>query len=270
MGKLTDALERHKREKTIKAKMLPIDRPFIKKVPESHPAPELTIPDGISPKLVVHSASGSMEAEYFKILRALILFSKDHKTPRTIMITSAFPGEGKTFTASNLAASMALGINEHVLLVDCDFRRPTLHKVLGYSNNEGLHDYLMGKRDLSDLIIRTRIENLSLLTAGSSSLKPSEWLSSNAMKEFIDEVRERYQDRYIIIDTTPTLVTAESNVLANYVDGIIFVVRAQKSPRETVKRSIENLGKKNILGVVFNGYSQKHKSYYKYYKKYYK
>ncbi|MEE8180097.1 MAG: exopolysaccharide biosynthesis protein, partial [bacterium] len=79
----------------------------------------------------------------------------------------------------------------------------------------------------------------------------------------------RYQDRFIIIDASPSHVTAEANVLANYVDGVIFVVMAQKSSRETIQRSIENLGKKKILGIVFNGYSQSYKGYQDYYKKYY-
>jgi len=82
-------------------------------------------------------------------------------------------------------------------------------------------------------------------------------------------VRNRYDDRYIIIDATPSQVTSETNVLAQYVDGIIFVVMSEKSPRDTVKRSVENLGKKKILGVVFNGYNQSYKGYQRYYKKYY-
>ena len=89
------------------------------------------------------------------------------------------------------------------------------------------------------------------------------------MQEFLEEAKGRYQDRFIIIDVPPSQVTAETNVLASYVDCIIFVVMAQKSPRETIQRSIENLGKEKILGIVFNGYSQSYKSYQKYYKKYY-
>ncbi len=89
------------------------------------------------------------------------------------------------------------------------------------------------------------------------------------MQEFLEEAKGRYQDRFIIIDVPPSQVTAETNVLASYVDGIIFVVMAQESPREIIQRSIENLGTKKILGIVFNGYSKAHKSYHKYYKKYY-
>ena len=262
MGKIYAALERHKKEKSIKTESLPIGEP-----PLAH---ELLVQNGFSPKLLVLSAPESLETENFKTLRSQILFPSNGERPRTIMVTSAFPGEGKTFVSANLAVSLALGIDEYVLLVDCDLRSPNLHEMLGYSNTEGLHEYLTGRRNLPDLIIRTRIEKLSLLTAGSSPSNPAELLASTMMKEFLEEVRGRYQDRFIIIDANPTQVTAEANVLANYVDGIIVVVMAQKSPRETIQRSIEDLGKKNILGIVFNGYNKAHKSYHKYYKKYYK
>jgi protein-tyrosine kinase len=272
MGKISDALERHKKERVINAEKFPIGRSedLTRKEPEKAPARKLIIHNNYSHKLVVHSAPDSIDAENFKVLRAQILFPKDGKKPRTIMVTSAFPGEGKTFVSANLAASIALGINEHVLLVDCDFRRPSMHNMFGCSNIEGLHEYLTRKKGLADLIIRTRIEKLSLLTAGTSPPNPSELLSSIEMKEFLEEVRGRYQDRYIVIDSTPSQVTAEVSVLSQYVDGIVLVVMSRKSPKETVRRSVENLGKNKILGIVFNGYSESYRSYGKYYKKYYK
>jgi exopolysaccharide/PEP-CTERM locus tyrosine autokinase len=271
MGKISNALERHKKEKAIKAERLPVGEPerLVKKRSQPLPTRELIIRDGFSPKLLVLSVPESFDAENFKILRSQILFPKNGERPRTIMVTSAFPGEGKTFVAANLAVSLALGIDEYVLLVDCDLRNPDLHHMLGYSNTEGLHEYLTGQRELADLFIRTRIEKLSLLTAGSSSPNPSELLASTMMKEFLEEVKGRYQDRFIIIDVPPSHITAETNVLTNYVDGVIFVVMAQKSSRETIQRSIENLGKKKILGIVFNGYAQSYKGYQDYYKKYY-
>ncbi len=266
MGKVFDALERHKKETAINAERLPLRGGLS----DSRIDHGLSIKSVLNPKLVAHSAPDSLDAENFKILRAQILFPKNGTRPRSIMVTSAFPGEGKTYVASNLAVSIATGINEHVLLIDCDFRRPTLHNMLGYSNKEGLNEYLMGKSNLPDLLIRTRVEKLSLLTAGSTSAKPAEILSSNMMKDFLVDVRERYQDRYIILDAPPSHVTAETSVLANYVDGIIFVVMAGKSPRATIQKNIENLGRKRIVGIVFNGYNESSRYYQKYYKKYYK
>ena len=272
MGKIFDALERHKKESTIKIDPLPKRGP--EKIGPKRPVAALPREGPIgwkySHKLVVLSAPDSVDAESFKMLRGQILFSKDGERPRIIMVTSAFPGEGKTYVAANLAASIAQGINEHVLLVDCDLRNPNQHSMLGYPNTRGLHEFLAGKKELSELIIRTGIEKLSLLPGGSPTPNPAELLSSNKMKEFLIEVRNRYQDRIIIIDATPSQITAEANVLANFVDGILFVVRAEKSPKENIRRSIENLGNEKILGVIFNGYSQGFKSYNKYYKKYYK
>jgi protein-tyrosine kinase len=264
MGKIFDAIEKSKQEKAIKVEQLIIGR--------DHPTParELMPQGRYNPKLVVLSGEGSIEAENFKVLRAQILFPKNGIRRRIIMVTSVFPGEGKTFVAANLAVSIAQGINEYVMLVDCDFRRPHLHTMLGYSNVTGLHEYLTEKKELPDLLIKTGIDKLSLLPAGSPSKNPSELLSSKEMKEFLINVRERYDDRFIIIDTTPMQVTSEAGVLSNYVDGVLFVVMAGKTPRDAMQKSIEKVGKEKILGVFFNGYEQSFKKYGYYYKNYYK
>lgn len=270
MGTISDALEKHKKEKSIKTQMLPRRKPenLIAEEPELSPSPISKIHGGFDPKLIVCSAPESYDAENFKILRAQIIFPKDGKKPKTIMITSAFPGEGKTFVAANLAASLAQGIDEYVLLIDCDMRRPTMQSMFGYSNREGLQEYLTGKRQLSDLFIKTKINKLSLLTAGSLPSNPSELLSSDKMKSFLEEVKGRYQDRFIIIDSPPSQFASDANVLAKRVDGIIFVIMSGKSPRKEIRRGIENLGKEKILGIVFNGYSKGYKYYRKYDKAY--
>lgn len=271
MGKIAEALEKHNKEKIIRTE--PLQTVEKRKMPPKRQtdetAPVFSSEKAYDPKLVTLSAPDSVDAENFKVLRAQILFPKEGPAPRTIMVTSAFPGEGKSFVSANLAISIALGINEHVLLVDCDLRRPSLQKAFGYGPCLGLCEHLMGKESLEDLIMKTRVPKLSLLPAGPVPPNPSELLASKRMRSFLDEVRNRYDDRCVIIDATPSQVTSETNVLAQYVDGILFVVMSEKSPRDTVKRSVENLGKKKILGVVFNGYNQSYKGYQKYYKKYY-
>ena len=262
MGKIFNALEKHKKEKAIEVKRLPVSEPELPSVRN------LIVQGSFDPKLVVSSVPESLDAESFKILRTQILFPKDGKRPRTVMITSSFPGEGKTFVAANLSVTISQSINQYVLLVDCDLRLPNVHNMLGHSNREGLHEYLKGEKDLPDLLISTRFKKLSLLTAGSRSRNPSELLLSTKMKELLEHVKERYEDRFIIIDSPPMQITAEAAVLSNYVDGIIFVVMAQKFPRETIQKNIEYLGKEKIIGIVFNGYSQSYKYYDKYYKKY--
>lgn len=272
MGKIFDALERVRMEKSVKTEPLfPIeaDRPPVNGR-EVSLAKEFCAHHECSPKVVVLSAPDSLDAENFKTLRTQILFGRDRDfPPRTIMVTSSFPGEGKTFVSANLAASIAMGIDEHVLLMDCDLRRPSLHKMLGYNNVGGLHEYLTGRRGLPDLLIKTAIPKLTLLAAGEIPSNPTELLSSNRMEAFLEEVKGRYEDRFIVIDSTPAQATAEASVLAKHVDGVVLVVMARKSPKKAIERTIQTLGREKILGIVFNGYEKAHQSYHKYYKKYY-
>ncbi len=259
MGKISDAIERHEKEVEIATMSLSPDISRVRSI----------IPSAVDPKLISLTAPESLEAEYFKVLRSQILFSKNIEKPRTIMVTSAFPAEGKTFVSCNLAVTIAQGLNEHALLIDCDFRNPNLQNMLGYENKEGLQEYLNGKRDLADLFIRTNVEKLSLLTAGKRVPNPSELLSSSKMKLFFEEVKSRYQDRYIIIDTAPSEIVSEVGVLSNYVDCIVFVIRARRAPREIIKKCINKVGKDKIIGIVLNGYDSGEKSYGAYYNNYY-
>jgi exopolysaccharide/PEP-CTERM locus tyrosine autokinase len=272
MGKIFDALEKHSKESVISS-----DPSTINKRPkrletkdlETSFAREYCQIQNCNNKLVVLSEPDSLDAQNFKILRARILFSKDRERPKTIMVTSTLPGEGKTFVTTNLAASFALGIDEYVLLVDADLRRPSVHNMLGYENYKGLKDYLNGDKPLQDLIIRTEIEKLSVLTAGKVPPNPSELLSSFKMESFLKEVKDRYSDRHIIVDSSPSMATAEASVLSRHVDGIIFVIMAHKANRESIKKTIQNLEAEKIFGIVFNGYTKAHKDYHKYYQGYY-
>lgn len=272
MGNISDALDRHNKEREIRTELkFPVKTSDISgkgSVLRVHK--DIINQNDYDPKLVVITAPDSYGAENFKLLRAQIMYAKDRVRPRTIMVTSAISGDGKSFVAANLAACIASGIDEHVLLVDCDLRRPDVHKIFGLSTSHGLHEHLVGKKRLSELLIRTKINKLSLLPAGHPPHNPSELLASGAMKSFLEEIRDRYDDRIIILDTAPSQVLAEAKVLSNFVDGIVFVVRAEKTPRELIRKAIDGLGKEKILGIVFNGYNHEQKSYGKYYQKYYK
>jgi len=138
--------------------------------------------------------------------------------------------------------------------------------MFGHTNAEGLSEYLTGKKQLQDLIVRTKIGKLSMLTAGDVPSNPTELISSAMMKVFLQEIKGRYQDRFIIIDSTPTHGTAEASVLAKQVYGIILVIMALKSPQEAIQKIVNDLGKQKILSIVFNGYSRTYQNYYKYYK----
>ncbi|MFO7784414.1 MAG: polysaccharide biosynthesis tyrosine autokinase [Thermodesulfobacteriota bacterium] len=272
MGKISDALEKQNKEREIRAESLKSgsSKPVIIEDPELLRVREAAGRRKYSPKLIVLSSPESVEAENFKVLRAQIQLIKENGiTPRTLLVTSTFPGEGKTFISTNLAASIALGVDEHVLLIDCDLRRPQVHNYFGYSMVEGLSEYLTGKRTIPELLIKTDIPKLSILSAGAKPPNPAELLSSRKMEAFIEEAKARYDDRYIILDATPTQFTSECSVLSRHVDGSLLVVMSGRSPRQAVRNGIKNLDKKPILGVVFNGYSEPMKSYRKYYSGYY-
>jgi exopolysaccharide/PEP-CTERM locus tyrosine autokinase len=195
---------------------------------------------------------GSLGAEQFRKLRTHVLRLNVSNPPKTIMVTSATAGEGKTFVAANLAAGIAHDLHFHALLVDCDLRNPCLSHWFGVQNGHGLSDYLVGRGQLSELFMKTRMEKLSLLTGGSTQAKPAELIGSRKMEALVHELKSRYSDRYIIFDATPLLATTEPEVLARLVDGILIVVRANVTPRETVKQAIASLDPKKILGFVLN------------------
>ena len=171
------------------------------------------------------------------------------------MVTSAIPGDGKSFVAANLAISIAQGVAEHVLLMDCDMRRSSIHRQFGFDDNvPGLCEYLSKGVDLSSLLKKTVVDKLTILPGGSTPDNPSELLSSKAMKLLLEQTKNRYSDRYIIVDSPPPHLTAETTALAKYVDGIVIVVRSGKTPKSLVNDLVNDLGREKILGVVLNGY----------------
>lgn len=195
-------------------------------------------------------------AEAFRILRSNILFPKDGKArPRSILVTSSAPGEGKSFVSVNLAIAMARGVDQYSLLVDGDLRRPTLAKLLGLKDvaKRGLSDYLLDDVNLQDLIYRTSETKLSLLPSGAPPVNPAELLTSARMKDLVVELSDRYADRLIIFDSPPYQVASESAVLAKAVDGVVLVVGYGKSDRTQIRSMVEEIGSEKICGIIFNG-----------------
>jgi len=210
------------------------------------------------------------ESEQFKILRTNIFVPVAGKAPRSLLVTSVAPGEGKSFVAANLAISVARAIDRHVLLMDCDLRRPTAHSLLGFGKVQGLSDYLTNGTSLPTLLQKTKVPKLTLLPAGQPPHNPAELLSSERMADLIHEVSERYRDRFIIVDSPPPKLTAETFVLASQVDGVVLVVKYGSTPRDMVADLIAKMGKNKILGCVLNHFDVRTPGYrYRYYGKYY-
>ena len=205
----------------------------------------------------------SLASEQVKKLRTKIILSAPERLPnKTILITSAVPREGKTTIAVNLALSLAQGLDEYVLLVDCDFRKPEISKYLGMEFNLGLSNYLTSDIDLSSVLVKTDLSRLTILPMGLAPAKPSELLASERMTHLIEDLQSRYQDRYIIFDTTSLMSTSEADILASQVDGIIIVVRYGETDRDVVKQALKNIDRDKIIGVVFNGADYRSSSFY--------
>lgn len=224
-----------------------------------------------NPYLVSITQPQSPVAEEYKKLKSVIIkLTKGEQFLNTIMVTSTLQGEGKSITSLNIALSLAQEYDHTVVLVDADLRRPTTHSYLGIPNKLGLSDCLMNGTDVGDALIKTGIGRLSILPAGGPVPNPVELISSSRMKEFIQELKHRYPDRYVIIDTPPVLHFAEAYSIASEVDGVIFVVREGQVPLAHLKEALSLLKGANLLGVVYNDvevnrYSSYHYYSYKYY-----
>ena len=194
----------------------------------------------------------SYEAEQFKMLRNNILFPAEGLAPQTILVTSCLPGEGKSFVSANLAVSIAMNVNKHVLLIDSDLRKPGLHRVYGFGDVPGLSNYLTDHRSLDSLLLKTSVEKLTLLPGGPIPPNPSELASSEQMSTLLEEVKHRYHDRLVVIDSPPPILAAETSFLAREVDGILIVVNHGKTPREDIEDLMDAVGSNKIIGVVIN------------------
>jgi len=203
-------------------------------------------------RLVSFFEPASLASEQFRKLRTYLFRLNFSEPLRTIMVTSATSGEGKSFVTANLGVGIAHDLHAHALLVDCDLRNPTLSQWLGVQNGKGLSDYLKGNGTLPGLLKKTGIEKLTVLPAGHVQDNPAELLGSKRMEALVSELKSRYDDRLIIFDATPLLATTEPEVLSKLADGIILVVRAGMTPRETAKQAIASLDRGKVIGVVLN------------------
>jgi exopolysaccharide/PEP-CTERM locus tyrosine autokinase len=171
------------------------------------------------------------------------------------MVTSAFPGEGKSFCAINLALSIAAERDHQVLLVDADVARPSIPRELGFSASAGLMNLLLepGSRDIADVVLRTNIDKLMILPAGRRHELATELLASQTMSRILDDLSARYPDRVIIFDSPPLLMTTESRVLATHMGQILMVVAAGSTPKAAVNDALATIdGAAEVIGLVLN------------------
>lgn len=228
--------------------------------------PETTITVD-SPMLVTATDPHSPTAEeYRKLKSVLVSLTKQDAFRNTLLVTSSVSGEGKSVTAVNLAISLAQEFDHTVLLVDADLRKPSLHGYFGLEPKAGLSDCLQHGIDLGEVLIRTGIGKLTLLPSGKPVRNPAELFSSQRMTDLIREMKNRYPDRYIIIDTPPVLLFAETLSLSYLVDGVVFLVREGRVSVENITEALTALKSTPVLGMVYNDVSQESvDSRYRYY-----
>ncbi len=211
---------------------------------------------------VMEKAPKSIDAEAYRSLRSNIEYSSFDDEYRAIVVTSSVPGEGKSTTSGNLALSLAQSGNK-VLLVDCDMRKPSIHKKFKISNMSGTAELLLRKESFED-VANCYNENLTIITAGKIPPNPSEMLSSRAMTAFIKEMKKEF--KYIILDTPPLQAVTDAQVLSTKSDGVLLVVRAGSTKREMVLNSVDLIKKVHgkTIGTVLNGVENKKNNYYYY------
>ncbi len=216
--------------------------------------------------LIVQDNPKSPISEAYRTLRTNIEFSNIDDNINSILVTSSGLQEGKSITAANLALSVA-ETGKKVLLIDCDLRKPSLHKKFNISNNKGISNLLIGQFKFADVAQRYT-ENLYILTSGTLPPNPSEMLSSKKMKIFLDEAKNNFD--FIILDTPPVIAVTDAQVLSSMVGGVLLVIAAGQAEIAGTQKAKEllELVKANIVGVVLNkaqSSSSKNYAFYQYY-----
>jgi len=189
----------------------------------------------------------------YKILRTQVLQRLTENKWNVLAVTSPGTGEGKTLTALNLAASLAMELDYTVLLVDANLRHPSLHEHLGLPGEPGLSDYLLEDTPLPELLVHPKgIDHLTILPGGRALLNSAEMLNSPKMSKLVDELKSRYAGRIVIFDLPPVLSAADAMAFAPYVDATLLVVEEGKTTKKEVERAMDMLSSTNILGTVLN------------------
>lgn len=209
--------------------------------------------------MVTAAGGRTMLVEDFRIIkrplikRAFAERAPGDKPGNLIMITSSLPGEGKTYCAINLAMSIAMELDNTVLLVDADVARPSILRVLGLPAHRGLMDLLLDdKLDMGDVMLRTNVDTLSILPAGTSNPRATELLASHTMSAFVAEIANRYPDRIVIFDSPPLLLTSEAHVLASHMGQIVVVVESETTTQHAVKESLRQLEGLSNVNLIYN------------------
>ena len=219
-------------------------------------------------ELILHSNPKSPVSEAYRVLRTNIQYSSVDKPIKSVVVTSSGPGEGKTTTVTNMAIAFAQS-GAKVLLIDGDLRKPRIHKIFGIASGKGLSNLLITKAELDNYVNQTDIPNLYVLPCGTIPPNPSELLSSNAMRQFMEDICSRYD--MVFIDAPPVGAVTDAAVLSTICDGVVIVAASGVVEDYALLRAKELLNNvnANIIGVVLNRIKKSSSASYHYYYYYY-
>jgi protein-tyrosine kinase len=229
--------------------------PLREPAPRRVEAPELQVTDGLldaAGLLAPHDQQRQVTSEYRHIKRRLLAEIQAGSANRMILIASALPGEGKSFSSANLAFSLALEPDFTVVLVDADVIKPNLTRVFGLLDRQGLMDAAADRSvDVESLIVSTNIEGLSILPAGRTDANATEYFASSRMQEIVHELLA-VPNRLLVVDSLPLLLTTESRALVPLAGQVVLVVRAESTPQQAVLQAVDLLGEDANVRVVLN------------------
>jgi exopolysaccharide/PEP-CTERM locus tyrosine autokinase len=253
MSRIEEALEKAARQRGSQNGMA-LPRQTAPATPVHLPPPVIVEAGKVTNRLLVAASDPyTPEAEeYRKLKSVLVKLTKRETFLNMILITSSISCEGKSITALNLAITLAQEYDHTVLLVDADLRKPSIHGYLGFEPRAGLSECLLEGMEIKNALIQTGIGRLSLLPAGCEVRNPAEVFSSQKAKELFQQLKQRYPDRYIIIDSPPVLPFAETRSLSAIVDGVVLVVKEGTVPIRQVTETLDCLNGVNMLGIVYN------------------
>lgn len=203
-------------------------------------------------------------SEQYRTIRTNIQFSSVDEELRSILFTSSGPGEGKSMTTANIAVTYAQQ-GKKVLLIDADLRKPTVHYTFRLDNLKGLSNVLVGDVLLEEAIHTTSIDHLDVISSGPVPPNPSELLGSRKMRAILERAKQQYD--LVIFDTPPVLAVTDAQIMADFVDGAMLVVRSKVTELDAATRAVEALkpAKARLLGTVLNDREKKGSNYYYYY-----
>jgi protein-tyrosine kinase len=205
----------------------------------------------------------AMGTEEFRTLRSRLYQLREKQSLSKILITSALPKEGKSFTAANLAQVIVRQHGRRAVLIDADLRNPQVHRVFGAEPGPGLSDYLAQETDEYSILQRGSIENLFLIPAGSMRGNPAELLANGRMKHLLSRLEQVFD--WIIIDSPPAVPVADATIIAKDCDGVLLVVRSNSTPVDAARRARREFADRNVIGVVLNGITPELSPYTQYY-----